>query len=84
MFRAAFSGYLVMRGRVAYTLRRGALRVSGSCAGALLVTLVPDSYAHPDMHAGFDRLLGVAVGIALLEPVLLAWQVLYPLRGAGA
>lgn len=51
---------------------------------AMLVTLVPDSYAHPDMHAGFARLLGVAVGIALLEPVLLAWQLLFPLREEGA
>lgn len=45
---------------------------------AVLVSLVPDSYSSPDLQAGWLRLLGIVIGIVLLEPVLLAWHLLVP------
>ena len=51
---------------------------------AILVILVPDSYAHADIGPGLDRLIGIFVGMALLEPVLLVWHWLLPARGAVA
>lgn len=41
---------------------------------AILVTLVPDSYAHAEIEPGIARLTGVAVGIFLLLPVLVGWH----------
>jgi hypothetical protein len=41
---------------------------------AILVTLVPDSYAHAEIEPGIARLTGVAVGILLLLPVLVGWH----------
>jgi uncharacterized membrane protein YccC len=41
---------------------------------AILVVLVPDSYAQVAMEPGLQRLLSILVGMALLEPVLLAWH----------
>jgi uncharacterized membrane protein YccC len=43
---------------------------------AVLVTLVPDSYADAVISPAFDRLYGILVGMALLEPVLVAWRFL--------
>jgi uncharacterized membrane protein YccC len=43
---------------------------------AMLVALVPDSYIAPDPEAAIARLLGIVIGIALLEPVLAAFHVL--------
>lgn len=43
---------------------------------AVLVVLVPDSYAAMDIAPGFERLLGILIGLALLEPILLAWHIL--------
>jgi uncharacterized membrane protein YccC len=52
---------------------------------AVLVALVPDHYASPNVKAGWARLVGTLVGIALLEPVLLAWHLLAPrLRASDA
>jgi uncharacterized membrane protein YccC len=45
---------------------------------AILVTLVPDSYAQAAIGPGLDRLVGILVGSALMEPVLVAWHVLAP------
>ena len=45
---------------------------------AILVTLVPDSYADAAITPATDRLLGILIGLALLEPVLLAWHLLVP------
>jgi uncharacterized membrane protein YccC len=45
---------------------------------AILVTLVPDSYTHAAMEPAWDRLIGILIGMALLEPVLLAWHLLQP------
>ena len=42
---------------------------------AVLVTLVPDSYAGAAAAPGFERLYGILVGMALLEPLLAAWHV---------
>lgn len=41
---------------------------------ALLTALVPDSYRHIEPGLAVDRLVGIMVGMALLEPVLLAWH----------
>jgi len=41
---------------------------------ALLMALVPDSYRQLDPGLAVDRLIGILVGMALLEPVLLAWH----------
>jgi len=43
---------------------------------AVLVALVPDSYVAPDPHAAVARLAGTIIGIALLEPVLVAFHLL--------
>ena len=45
---------------------------------AVLVTLVPDSYAHAAISPALDRLYGILVGIALIEPVLVAWHLILP------
>lgn len=47
---------------------------------AILVTLVPDSYAHAAIGPGLDRLIGILVGSALMEPVLVAWHLIAPSR----
>lgn len=41
---------------------------------AILVTLVPDSYADAAIAPALDRLIGTLIGLALLEPVLIAWH----------
>lgn len=50
---------------------------------AILVTLVPDSYAHVTVEpGGLARLIGILVGILLLVPVLAGWHlVARPARG---
>jgi uncharacterized membrane protein YccC len=45
---------------------------------SILVVLVPDSYAQVRMDPGIDRLLSILIGMALLEPVLLAWHAVAP------
>lgn len=45
---------------------------------ATLVTLVPDHYAGAHIGPGVDRLVATLIGMALLEPVLLAWHVIAP------
>jgi uncharacterized membrane protein YccC len=45
---------------------------------AVLVTLVPDSYADAHIGPGVERLLGTLIGMALLEPVLLLWHLIAP------
>jgi uncharacterized membrane protein YccC len=45
---------------------------------AVLVTLVPDSYAHAAIEPAFDRLIGILIGMALLEPVLIGWHLIAP------
>ncbi|MDR3531267.1 MAG: FUSC family protein [Rhodopila sp.] len=45
---------------------------------AILVTLVPDSYAEAAILPALDRLYGILVGMALIEPVLVAWHVIGP------
>ncbi|WBO21665.1 FUSC family protein [Sphingomonas abietis] len=47
---------------------------------AILVTLVPDSYADAAIGPATERLTGILVGMALLEPVLLAWYWVIPRR----
>jgi uncharacterized membrane protein YccC len=43
---------------------------------AILVTLVPDSYAHVALEPGIARLIGILVGILLLVPVLIGWHLI--------
>lgn len=49
---------------------------------AVLVTLVPDSYAHAQLGPAVERLTGILIGLAALEPVLFAWHLVA--RGAPA
>jgi uncharacterized membrane protein YccC len=51
---------------------------------AILVTLVPDSYATAHIGPALERLGGIVVGIALLEPVLVAWRLVAPARRSRA
>lgn len=50
---------------------------------AILIILVPDSYADAHLGPGLERLLGVVIGMAVLEPVLLLWHVLRSDRRRG-
>lgn len=45
---------------------------------AILVVLVPDSYAEAEIRPALARLASIFIGMALIEPVLLAWHVLAP------
>src|SRR5208282_1363856 len=47
---------------------------------AVLITLVPDNYANATIKPSLDRLLGIIIGMGVLEPVLLAWHLLRPQR----
>jgi len=47
---------------------------------AVLVVLVPDSYADAQIKPALQRMLSIVIGMALLEPVLLAWHALAPRR----
>ncbi|MET1755630.1 FUSC family protein [Novosphingobium sp. RD2P27] len=49
---------------------------------AILVVLVPDSYAQVEIRPGVQRLVSILVGMALLQPVLLVWHALAPRRSA--
>lgn len=51
---------------------------------AVLVMLVPDSYASGDAVPGIERLVAVLIGMVVLEPVLLAGHWLAPRRVAPA
>jgi len=50
---------------------------------AILVTLVPDSYSDAAIRPALERLASIFIGMALLEPVLLAWHFLVPRRRAA-
>jgi uncharacterized membrane protein YccC len=50
---------------------------------AILVTLVPDSYAQAVLEPGIARLIGIVVGILLLVPVLIAWHLIAAPRSAA-
>jgi uncharacterized membrane protein YccC len=41
---------------------------------AFLVVLVPDNYSNAAPEPGFERLVGILFGVVLLEPVVLAAQ----------
>jgi len=43
---------------------------------------VPDSYADAQIKPALQRMLSIVIGMALLEPVLLAWHALAPRRKA--
>ncbi|MBB4100143.1 FUSC family protein [Sphingomonas kyeonggiensis] len=47
---------------------------------AILIVLVPDSYADAEIRPALMRLAGVLIGFAVLEPVLLAWHWIAPSR----
>ncbi|MBB3359360.1 MULTISPECIES: FUSC family protein [unclassified Novosphingobium] len=49
---------------------------------AVLVVLVPDSWEAAHIAPGFDRLVGILVGMAVLEPVLLLGAALSRVRTA--
>jgi uncharacterized membrane protein YccC len=50
---------------------------------AVLVTLVPDRWDSATFTPGLERLMGTIIGMAVLEPVLVAWHVIAPLRPWG-
>jgi uncharacterized membrane protein YccC len=47
---------------------------------AVLVVLVPDSYADAEIMPAVHRLISIFVGMAVLEPVLLVWHFFAPGR----
>ncbi len=47
---------------------------------AILIILVPDSYAQAHLAPGWERLAGIFIGMAVLEPVLLIWHFADPRR----
>lgn len=47
---------------------------------AVLVGLVPDSYAEAEITPALQRLVSIFIGMAVLEPVLLAWHLVLPTR----
>lgn len=51
---------------------------------AILIVLVPDSYADAEIGPALMRLAGVLIGFAVLEPVLLAWHGIAPRRQVSA
>lgn len=51
---------------------------------AVLVTLVPDSYANAAIGPALDRLIGILVGLVVLEPVLVVGHFLRPVRSGTA
>jgi uncharacterized membrane protein YccC len=51
---------------------------------AILVTLVPDSYAHAEIAPAISRLSGILVGIGLLVPVLVGWHLIAPSAKPGS
>lgn len=65
-------GRLIENGRSAITY------VGTQFVLAILVTLVPDSYANAEIGPALDRLRGILVGMAILEPVLIAWHLIAP------
>jgi uncharacterized membrane protein YccC len=64
---------------------QGALAYGGTqFVLAILVTLVPDSYAEAAIDPALERLVGIGAGILLLAPVLAAWHVVAPARRGDA
>lgn len=51
---------------------------------ALLVVLVPDNYSRVAIDPVYERLLGIILGVALLQPVLLVWHAAFSGRRAVA
>ncbi|CAN5414103.1 hypothetical protein BH09PSE6_BH09PSE6_13850 [soil metagenome] len=45
---------------------------------ALLVVLVPDSFANADIEPAIERLIGILMGLVVLEPVLVIWHLVAP------
>jgi uncharacterized membrane protein YccC len=66
----------VLVGRHIENGRHGITYVGTQFTLAILVTLVPDRYGDAAIAPAIERLTGILVGLALLEPVLLAWHVL--------
>jgi uncharacterized membrane protein YccC len=70
-------------GRHIENSKSGIVYVGTQFTLAILVTLVPDSYAHAAIGPAAERLTGILIGMALLEPVLLAWHMAMPPRPTG-
>lgn len=51
---------------------------------AILITLVPDRYAHAAIAPGLERLSGILIGMGVLEPILLAWRLVKTARRGDA
>jgi uncharacterized membrane protein YccC len=50
---------------------------------ALLIVAVPDSYAHIELTPGIERFAGIMVGMAVLEPVLIGWHLIWRRQHGG-
>jgi uncharacterized membrane protein YccC len=51
---------------------------------AVMIVLIPDNYDRVAIEPGILRLVSIFVGMLLLEPVLLAWHLIAPVRRTGA
>ncbi len=72
----------VMLGRHIENRQTGIAYVGTQFTVGVLMTLVPDSYANAAIAPALARLTGILIGMALLEPVLLAWYLATPRGGA--
>ena len=70
------AGVAVTIGRLIENSGHAAAYVGTQFVLAALMVLVPDSYADAAATPALERLIGILLGVALLEPVLLAWHVL--------
>lgn len=51
---------------------------------AVLVALVPDDWSRATIEPALGRLLSILLGMAVLEPILVAWHLAAPLRNGTA
>lgn len=74
----------IVIGRHIETAQSSAAYIGLQFTLVILVTLVPDTYAHAMIEPAIQRLAAIFIGMALLEPVLLAWHLVAPgLRKPG-
>lgn len=68
----------VVIGRVIETGQHGRRYAGTQFVLAVLVVLVPDSFANAHLTPDWERLLGILIGMLVLEPVLLLWHGIAP------
>ena len=70
----------VVVGRLIENGARSRAYVGTQLVLAALMVLVPDDYADAALAPAIARIVGILIGFALLEPVLLIWHVAAPRR----